>query len=60
MYLVTALIMLASAVWQAKMKTVGDMFGTNALSGFAGAVNEAIFQVTVCPTLLMITTEHAS
>ncbi|KAL6246098.1 hypothetical protein RBB50_007251 [Rhinocladiella similis] len=46
-YLVTALIMLASAVWQAKMKTVGDMFGTNALSGFAGAVNEAIFQVTI-------------
>lgn len=46
-YIVTALIMLASAIWQAKMKTVGDMIGANAISGLAGAVNEAIFQVTV-------------
>ena len=47
-YIVTALIMLASAIWQAKMVTVGDMIGSNAISGLAGAVNEAIFQVTVC------------
>ncbi|KIW43231.1 uncharacterized protein PV06_04354 [Exophiala oligosperma] len=46
-YLLTALIMLASAIWQAKMQTVGDMIGSNAISGFAGAVNEAIFQVTI-------------
>ncbi|KIW10970.1 hypothetical protein PV08_10269 [Exophiala spinifera] len=46
-YLLTALVMLAAAIWQAKMQTIGDMIGANAISGFAGAVNEAIFQVTV-------------
>ncbi|KAK7419043.1 hypothetical protein QQX98_003545 [Neonectria punicea] len=45
-YIVTGLIMLASAIWQAKMQTVGDMIATNAISGIAGAVNEALFQVT--------------
>lgn len=47
-YIATALIMFATAVWQAKMQTVGDMVGTNAVMGIAGAVNEALFQVTVC------------
>ncbi|KAF7557780.1 hypothetical protein G7Z17_g443 [Cylindrodendrum hubeiense] len=46
-YIATALIMFASAVWQAKMQTVGDIIGTNAVMGLAGAVNEALFQVTV-------------
>ncbi|KAJ9497316.1 hypothetical protein H2202_007120 [Exophiala xenobiotica] len=46
-YLITSLIMLAAAIWQAEMHTVGDMIGSNAVSGLAGAVNEAIFQVTV-------------
>ncbi|KAM5350334.1 hypothetical protein ACJ41O_006839 [Fusarium nematophilum] len=46
-YLVTALIMFAVAVWQAEMQTVGDMIGANAVAGLAGAVNEALFQVTV-------------
>ena len=46
-YLITALVMLAGAIWQAKMYTVGDMIGSNAITGLAGAVNEAIFQVTV-------------
>ncbi|KIX00793.1 uncharacterized protein Z518_09858 [Rhinocladiella mackenziei CBS 650.93] len=46
-YILTALVMLAAAIWQAKMRTVGDMIGANAISGLAGAVNEAIFQVTV-------------
>ncbi|ETI25008.1 hypothetical protein G647_04378 [Cladophialophora carrionii CBS 160.54] len=46
-YLATALIMLAAAIWQARMRTVGDMIGANVISGLAGAVNEAVFQVTV-------------
>lgn len=47
-YIITALVLLAAAVWQANQRTVGDMIGANAISGLAGAVNEAIFQVTVC------------
>lgn len=46
-YIVTTLIMLASAIWQAKMMTLGDMIGNNIIMGIAGAVNEALFQVTV-------------
>lgn len=46
-YIFTAIVMFISAIWQAKMQTVGDMIGTNAISGVAGAVNEALFQVTV-------------
>ncbi|KPI39025.1 putative MFS-type transporter [Cyphellophora attinorum] len=47
-YIVTALVMFGCAIWQARQQTVGDMIGVNALSGLAGAVNEALFQVTVC------------
>lgn len=46
-YIITALIMLATAIWQAKMMTVADMIATNVIMGLAGAVNEALFQVTV-------------
>lgn len=46
-YLITGLIMFASGIWQAMTYTVGDMVGMNAIAGIAGAVNEALFQVTV-------------
>ncbi|KAJ4315296.1 hypothetical protein N0V84_008452 [Fusarium piperis] len=46
-YIITALVMFAAAVWQAEMQTVGDMIGANLVAGVAGAVNEALFQVTV-------------
>ncbi|KAK7423024.1 hypothetical protein QQX98_001314 [Neonectria punicea] len=45
-YLATALVMLICAIWQAKMQTTGEFISTNAISGLAGAVNEALFQVT--------------
>ncbi|KAI3571885.1 major facilitator superfamily domain-containing protein [Fusarium oxysporum f. sp. albedinis] len=46
-YLVTGLIMFAAGAWQAETYTVGDMVGMNTIAGIAGAVNEALFQVTV-------------
>jgi MFS family permease len=46
-YLFTSLIMFAAGAWQAETYTVGDMIGMNAIAGIAGAVNEALFQVTV-------------
>jgi nitrate/nitrite transporter NarK len=46
-YLITAVIMLASAVWMSNIKTTFDMIGSNLLSGIAGSVNEALFNVTV-------------
>jgi MFS family permease len=46
-YIVTAFIMTASAIWQGRAQTTGDFIGSNLLAGLAGAVNEALFQVTV-------------
>jgi MFS family permease len=49
-YLVTSLIMFGAGAWQAETHTVGDMIGMNTIAGIAGAVNEALFQVTVSLT----------
>ncbi|OJJ50416.1 hypothetical protein ASPZODRAFT_57859 [Penicilliopsis zonata CBS 506.65] len=46
-YILTALIMFAVGIWQANMKTLGDLFGSQVVGGLAGAVNESLFQVTV-------------
>jgi MFS family permease len=47
-YLMTSLIMIASAAWMGCMKTTADVLGSNFLSGIAGAVNEALFNMTIC------------
>lgn len=46
-YIFTTLLMLATAIWGARMETIGDMIGLNVVGGFAGSINEALFQVTV-------------
>ncbi|KKY14476.1 putative major facilitator superfamily [Diplodia seriata] len=46
-YILSCSLMLASAVWQAKMQTVTDLLLTNVLSGLGGAVSEAIVQMTI-------------
>lgn len=46
-YLVSTLIMVAMSFWSARMKTLGELYGTNLLFGLAGATNEAIVQITV-------------
>lgn len=46
-YIVTALLMSASAIWQGRARNTGDFIGANLIAGLAGAVNEALFQVTV-------------
>ena len=47
-YLFTAVVMLASATWMGCTKTTADVIGSNFLSGIAGSVNEALFNMTVC------------
>ncbi|KAL1641138.1 hypothetical protein SLS58_006246 [Diplodia intermedia] len=46
-YILSCILMLASAVWQAKMQTVTDLLLTNVLAGLGGAVSEAIVQMTI-------------
>lgn len=47
-YLLTSLIMIASAAWMGCLRTTADVIGSNFLSGIAGAVNEALFNMTIC------------
>ena len=46
-YIVTSLLIFICSIWSAKMKTVGDLYGTNFVMGLAGSVNEALYQMTV-------------
>ncbi|GME31400.1 MFS transporter [Neofusicoccum parvum] len=46
-YIFTALILFGVSCWTASMKSTGEYFVTQFLSGIAGAVNETLYQVTV-------------
>lgn len=46
-YIVTALLMTASAIWQGRSQTTGEFIAANVVAGLAGCVNEALFQITV-------------
>src|ERR1700761_6237403 len=46
-YLVSISVSLATAIWQARMMTTGDLIGTNVVSGLAGSISETICQMTI-------------
>jgi len=50
-YIVSLAVDLATAIWQAKMRSVGDLWGSNILSGLAGAISETICQMTIADLL---------
>ncbi|PVH81663.1 sugar transporter [Cadophora sp. DSE1049] len=47
MYLATSLALTLSSVWMAKSRVIGDFIGSNLISGLAGAVGDAIVQLTI-------------
>ncbi|KAJ5155957.1 Major facilitator superfamily domain general substrate transporter [Penicillium capsulatum] len=47
LYLISALIQFACAIWYAKFKTAGEMITIGLLSGIGGSVSEAIVMITV-------------
>ena len=47
LYLMSSALQLGSVIWQAKTHTYGDLMGACTLSGFGGAVSEAIVQITI-------------
>ena len=51
-YLVSILVSLASAVWQAEVQTSNDLYGANILSGLAGSISEVICQMTIAGHIL--------
>lgn len=47
LYLFSSALQLASVVWQAKVYTVGDLMGSNLISGLGGAISETVVQITI-------------
>ncbi|KAL4994930.1 major facilitator superfamily domain-containing protein [Aspergillus recurvatus] len=46
-YILSSAVQLATAIWQAKMNTTAELLAINAINGFAGAVSEALVQMTI-------------
>ncbi|KAL6233070.1 hypothetical protein BDW75DRAFT_232294 [Aspergillus navahoensis] len=46
-YILSSAVQLVTAIWQAKMNTTAELLAINAINGFAGAVSEALVQMTV-------------
>ena len=46
-YLLSITILLARSVWQARMQTLGDLYGSNIISGLAGSIAETLCSVTL-------------
>ncbi|GME65696.1 MFS transporter [Neofusicoccum parvum] len=46
-YIASCAVMLASAIWQAKLRTTWEIIVANVMSGLAGAVSESIVQMTI-------------
>lgn len=46
-YLFSSALQLASVVWLAETYTVGDLMGSNLLSGLGGAISETVVQITI-------------
>ncbi|KAI9375929.1 major facilitator superfamily domain-containing protein [Aspergillus egyptiacus] len=46
-YIASVTVQLAVAIWQAKLNTTWEVLATSAISGLAGAVSEALVQMTI-------------
>jgi MFS family permease len=46
-YIISTIITLATAIWQAKLSTYGSMLAAQLVSGLSGAVSETLVQITV-------------
>ncbi|KAH6976858.1 major facilitator superfamily domain-containing protein [Ilyonectria destructans] len=46
-YLLSIVIMVVTTIWQARMRTLGDLYGFNIVSGLAGSITETICALTI-------------
>ncbi|EXJ86776.1 hypothetical protein A1O3_03730 [Capronia epimyces CBS 606.96] len=58
LYLFSTALQLASCIWFAKTQTIGDLIGSNLISGLGGAISETIVQITIAD--LFFVHQHAS
>lgn len=53
MYLLTSTIILATAIWSARMTTLNELYISQLVFGLASATNESIVEMTVWATANM-------
>lgn len=46
-YLFSAVLQFAACIWSARTQTVGDLYGSNVVSGLGGAISETIVQIAI-------------
>ncbi|KAJ6786959.1 hypothetical protein PWT90_04596 [Aphanocladium album] len=46
-YLLSILILVGTTIWQARMQTIGDLYGFNMVCGLAGSIGEIICAMTI-------------
>ncbi|KAM3469231.1 hypothetical protein MY5147_007194 [Beauveria neobassiana] len=46
-YLFSTVLQFVSCIWSARTNTVGDLYGSNVVSGIGGAISETIVQITI-------------
>ena len=51
MYLLTSTIILATAIWSARMTTLNELYISQLIFGLASATNESIVEMTVWDTI---------
>ncbi|KAJ5613311.1 hypothetical protein N7510_006505 [Penicillium lagena] len=57
-YILSSALQFASCIWQARTNTVGDLIGSNLISGLGGAISEIVVQITVAD--MFFVHEHAT
>ena len=57
LYLFSVTVQFASCIWQARVKTKGDLIGSNLISGLGGAISETVVQITIAD--LFFVHQHA-
>lgn len=52
------IVQFASCIWQARVKTAGDLIGANIIGGLGGAISETVVQITIAD--LFFVHQHAA
>jgi MFS family permease len=57
LYLISVVLQCVACVWQARVQNLGDLLGSNVLSGLGGAISETVVQITIADVFFVH--EHA-
>ena len=58
LYIFSVTVQFVACIWQARVKTKGDLIGSNVISGLGGAISETVVQITIAD--LFFVHQHAA